>query len=309
MAEGHAEGGRRERHYGERMPRWLHKPLRAGRDMREVDAILRGLELHTVCESAKCPNRMECYSSRTATFMLLGEVCSRRCLFCAVAKGVPQEVDEREPQRVAAAAQRMGLSHVVMTSVTRDDLPGGGAAHFALAVAAVKARLPEATVEVLTPDFQGDAGSLRTVLEAGPDVFNHNLETVEELYPGVRPGAGYTRSLDVLRTAREMRPQAAIKSGLMVGLGETRPQLRRLFRDLAEAGCDMLTIGQYLRPSREQLRVERFLSPQEFEELAAEAEGAGIPMVAAAPFVRSSYRARELLHKQEERRAARRPQV
>ena len=308
-AEGCGAGGRRERHYDQRMPRWLHKPLLAGRDMREVDAILRGLELHTVCESAKCPNRMECFSSRTATFMLMGEVCTRRCLFCAVDKGRPQELEEEEPRKVAAAAGRMGLSHVVMTSVTRDDLPDGGAAHFARAVEAVKARLPEATVEVLTPDFGGDVEALRTVLASRPEVFNHNLETVEELYAGVRPGADYRRSLELLRAAREISPRAGIKSGLMVGLGETRPQLRRLFRHLAEAGCDMLTIGQYLRPSREQLRVERFLSPREFAELAAEAEEAGIPMVASAPFVRSSYRARELLHKQDERRAAGRPQA
>jgi len=309
MEGGRGTEERRERHYDERMPRWLHRPVRAGRDMREVDAILRGHGLHTVCESAKCPNRMECYSSRTATFMLLGEVCSRDCAFCAVDKGIPREVDGKEPDRVGEAAEKMGLEHIVMTSVTRDDLPDGGAAHFAAAIRAVKSRLPQATVEVLTPDFQGDLDSLRTVLDEGPDVFNHNLETVEELYPGVRPRADYHRSLGLLRAAGDMRPRAGIKSGLMVGLGETRPQLRRLFRDLAEAGCDMLTIGQYLRPSREQLKVERFLSPHEFEELAGEAEEAGISMVASAPFVRSSYRARELLHKQEIQWAARRPQA
>ncbi|MDD3718028.1 MAG: lipoyl synthase [Actinomycetota bacterium] len=299
MEKGHEPEERRERHYDERMPRWLHRPVRAGRNLHEVDGILRGLSLHTVCESAKCPNRMECYSNRTATFMLLGEVCSRDCAFCSVAKGVPHEVDAEEPGRVAAAAERMELEHVVMTSVTRDDLPDGGAAHFAAVIREVKRRLPGATVEVLTPDFQGDEEALRAVLDAEPDVFNHNLETVEELYPGVRPRADYHRSLGLLRAAGEIAPHVGKKSGLMVGLGETRPQLRRLFRDLAEAGCDMLTIGQYLRPSREQLRVERFLTPHEFEELAGEAEEAGIPVVASAPFVRSSYRARELLHKQE----------
>lgn len=290
---------RGERHYDQRMPRWLHQPVRAGRNIREIDKILRCLGLHTVCESAKCPNRMECFSARTATFMLLGEVCSRDCAFCAVAKGRPDEVDAGEPDRVAAAAEQMGLEHIVMTSVTRDDLADGGAAHFATAVRVVKTRLPGATVEVLTPDFRGDANALRTVLAAGPDVFNHNLETVEELYAAARPQADYGRSLDLLKAVGEIAPDTAIKSGVMVGLGETRLQLRRLFQDLADAGCDMLAIGQYLRPSREQLRVERFLSPREFEELAREAEEAGVRMVAAAPFVRSSYRARELLYKQE----------
>jgi lipoic acid synthetase len=286
-----------ERHYEERMPRWLHRPVRVGRDMREVDAILRGLELHTVCESAKCPNRMECFSSRTATFMLLGDVCTRDCFFCSVDRGEPEPADADEPERVAVAAARMGLEHVVMTSVTRDDLPDGGAAHFAAAIGAVRRHLPDATVEVLTPDFKGDIEALRVVLAAEPDVFNHNLETVEELYLKVRPRADYGRSLHMLRSAKQVSPEAKTKSGLMVGLGETRSQMRRTLRDLAEAGCDMLTIGQYLRPSREQLRVERFLSPEEFEELGKEAEDAGIPLVASAPFVRSSYRARELLYK------------
>jgi lipoic acid synthetase len=264
--------------------------------MREVDAILRGLKLHTVCESAKCPNRMECFCDRTATFMLLGDVCSRDCSFCSVAGGVPEMPDPDEPDRVAEAAVRMGLEHVVMTSVTRDDLPHGGAAHFAAAIGAVRRHLPQATVEVLTPDFKGDSEALRTVLEAGPDVFNHNLETVEELYLLVRPQADYERSLCMLRSAKRVSPEVKTKSGLIVGLGETRSQLSRSLRDLAQAGCDMLTIGQYLRPSREQIKVERFLSPDEFEELGKEAQEAGIPVVASAPFVRSSYRARELLY-------------
>jgi lipoic acid synthetase len=287
----------RERHYDRRMPRWLHRPIRAGRDMREVDAILRGMELHTVCESAKCPNRMECFSCRTATFMLLGDVCTRDCSFCSVAGGEPGPVDSGEPQRVAEAAALMGLEHVVMTSVTRDDLPDGGAAHFAAAIRAVRRHLPHATVEVLTPDFEGDLEAVRVVLAEGPEVFNHNLETVKKLYPRVRPQADYRRSLHVLRSAKDMSPAVKIKSGLMVGLGEERSQLNRTFRDLAETGCDMLTIGQYLRPSRGQLKVERFLSPDEFEGLREEAEEAGIPQVASAPFVRSSYRAKELLHK------------
>lgn len=298
----------RERHYDGRMPRWLYRPIRAGKELHEVDAILRGLELHTVCESAKCPNRMECFSGRTATFMLLGDVCTRNCAFCGVDKGAPGPVEEEEPERVAQAAARMGLEHVVITSVTRDDLPDGGAMHFAAAVRATRPLLPEATIEVLIPDLKGDASALRVIMASEPDVLNHNLETVEELYPRVRPLADYRRSLDLLRSAREAFAGAKTKSGLMAGLGETRQQLRRAFRDLAGVGCDMLTIGQYLRPSREQLRVERFLSPQEFEELGREAEDAGIPVVTSAPFVRSSYRARELLHKQENSRSCCRPQ-
>jgi lipoic acid synthetase len=284
------------RHYADRMPRWLHKPIRAGKDMREVDGILRGLELNTVCENAKCPNRMECFSCHTATFMLLGDTCTRDCAFCSVEKGIPGPVDAEEPERVAEAAARMALEHVVMTSVTRDDLEDGGASHFAAAVRAVRKRLPGATVEVLTPDFRGDTGALMAVLDGKPDVFNHNLETVKELYGKVRPGADYVRSLDMLRSCWELSSDIKTKSGLMVGLGETRAQLSETFRDLANAGCDMLTIGQYLRPSRQQLEVERFLSPEEFEELGMEAKEAGIALVASAPFVRSSYRARELLH-------------
>ncbi len=288
---------RSERHYDQRMPRWLHRPLLSGRNMREVDAILRGLELHTVCESAKCPNRMECFSCRTATFMLMGDVCTRDCRFCSVAKGVPGALAAGEPSRVAEAAATMGLKHVVMTSVTRDDLADGGAAHFAAAIRMVRRHLPEATVEVLTPDFQGDREALQVVLAEEPEVFNHNLETVEALYAVVRPQADYARSLEMLRDAAEHSRRTRVKSGLMVGLGESRAQLADTFRDLADAGCDILTIGQYLRPSREQLKVERFLSPLEFEEMGRQAEDAGIHLVASAPFVRSSYRARELLHK------------
>lgn len=293
MVESRAEG---ERHYETRMPRWLYQPIRAGAGMREVGAILRGFGLHTVCESAKCPNRAECFSRRTATFMLLGDVCTRNCAFCGVAKGVPEAPDREEPQRVAEAAASLGLQHVVMTSVTRDDLADGGAAQFAAAVRAVKDRLPEATVEVLTPDFRGDLAALRKVLEAGPHVFNHNLETVQGLYAKVRPGADYRRSLALLRAAGKAAPHMPVKSGIMVGLGETREELRGLFRDLAGVGCAMLTVGQYLRPSRDQLKVYRFLPPREFEELAEEAREAGIPCVASSPLVRSSYRAGELLH-------------
>jgi lipoic acid synthetase len=239
---------------------------------------------------------MECFSSGTATFLLMGDTCTRDCAFCGVNKGVPAALDGEEPARVAKAAGVMGLEHVVMTSVTRDDLEDGGAGHFARAIRSVREEVPRATVEVLTPDFKGNRQSLEMVLMAEPEVFNHNMETVEELYPRVRPMADYQRSLAILRTAaREMSPRTKIKSGLMVGLGETRAQLRKAFRDLALAGCGMLTIGQYLRPSREQLEVQRFVSPGEFEEMAVEAREAGIETVASGPLIRSSYRAGELM--------------
>ncbi|MDY6795296.1 MAG: lipoyl synthase [Actinomycetota bacterium] len=285
----------REGHYRTRMPRWLHRPIRSGGNIREVDYILRSLELNTVCESARCPNRMECFSRRTATFMIMGDTCTRNCAFCSVRKGEPSPLDEGEPGRVAEAATVMGLRHVVVTSVTRDDLPDGGAAHFAETIKSIKDILPAASVEVLTPDFGGDGDALARVLERGPEVFNHNLETVESLYSRVRPEAAYRRSLGVLRLVRELNAEAKTKSGLMVGLGESREQLRRAFEDLAEAGCEMLTIGQYLRPSRDQIEVDRFLPPEEFEELKREAEKEGILLVASGPFVRSSYRAKELL--------------
>jgi lipoic acid synthetase len=284
-----------EKHYEGRMPRWLHRPILAGKNLHEVTGILRGLNLNTVCESAKCPNRMECFSSGTATFMILGDSCTRNCAFCSVAKGEPQPVDREEPLRVAEAAAAMELKHVVVTSVTRDDLADGGAAQFADTIRVLRKRIPRATVEVLTPDFKGDVSALEMVMKERPDIFNHNLETVEELYAHVRPQADYGGSLGVLRRAYSMDSEVMIKSGLMVGLGETANQLRRTFNDLKEAGCDMLTIGQYLRPSRDQIKVERFLSPGEFEALKREAEDAGIVVVASAPFVRSSYRARELL--------------
>ncbi len=284
-----------ECHNPVRMPRWFHRRLLAGRDLREVEELLQDLKLNTVCRSAKCPNRMECFSSRTATFMILGGTCTRRCAFCGVPKGDPEPLDPEEPVRVAVAARALELEHVVVTSVTRDDLPDGGASHFAATIRELHENLPGVSVEVLTPDFQGDVEALRVVLSERPEVFNHNLETVEELYARVRPGADYRRSLRLLETARETSPGLRTKSGVMVGLGETRAQLRRLFRHLAGVGCDMLTIGQYLRPGREQLKVERFLTPEEFVELKEEAEEAGIPVVVSAPLVRSSYRARELM--------------
>ncbi len=287
--------GKRARHYNERMPRWLLRPVRSGAEMAQVRGVLDDYRLHTVCQSARCPNHGECFSSRTATFMILGDVCTRRCTFCAVNKGVPAAPEVDEPERVARAAAELELRHLVITSVTRDDLPEGGAAHFAETVCAARALLPEATIEVLTPDFGGDLAAARRVLEAGPDVFNHNLETVEGLYPKVRPQADYARSLELLRFAAGEFPGIRSKSGLMLGLGETHGELEKTFRDLHEAGCHILTLGQYLRPSAANIETDRFISPAEFAELEAAARDAGIPQVFAGPLVRSSYHAGELV--------------
>jgi len=278
-----------------RLPRWFLQPVRAGGSMRRVEGLLEEQRLHTVCEEARCPNRMECFSRGTATFMVLGNVCTRRCAFCGVEKGAAAPLDPGEPRRLAEAARRLGLEHVVVTSVTRDDLPDGGAEHFAQTVRALRERVPGAGIEVLVPDFAGDPRSLETVLESGPDVLNHNLETVERLYPTARPGAGYRRSLQLLKRASEAVPRPLVKSGVMVGLGETLQELRRAFADLAAAGCDILTLGQYLRPRAGCLEVDRFYTPGEFDALRREAEEAGIRRVVSAPLVRSSYRAGECL--------------
>ncbi len=294
LGESTAEMGAGSRHYGERMPRWLLRPVRSGAGMAQVRSVLDAYGLHTVCRSARCPNHGECFASRTATFMILGDVCTRHCTFCAVGKGTPAALEADEPERVARAAAELGLRHLVVTSVTRDDLPDGGAGHFAATIRAARSLLPEAAIEVLTPDFGGDRAATYVVLEAGPDVFNHNLETVVELYAKVRPQADYARSLELLRFAADEFPGIHTKSGLMVGLGETREELGNTFRDLHEAGCHILTLGQYLRPSRANIETERFYSPAEFEELEAAAREAGIPQVFAGPLVRSSYHAGEV---------------
>ncbi|MHB8780168.1 MAG: lipoyl synthase [Candidatus Geothermincolia bacterium] len=277
----------------ERMPRWLLRPVRSGAGVAQVREVLRAQRLNTVCSSARCPNHGECFASGTATFMILGEVCTRDCGFCAVTHGIPAPPEADEPERLAEAARQLGLEHVVITSVTRDDIADGGASHFADTVRAVREVSPGAAVEVLTPDFSGDRSSLATVLEAGPHVFNHNVETVPELYPTVRPQAGYERSLALLKWASDEGFTA--KSGLMVGLGETREQLRRVFGDMAQAGCRILTVGQYLRPARANVPVARFVPPEEFESIAEDARDAGLAGVAASPLTRSSYHAREVL--------------
>jgi lipoic acid synthetase len=277
-----------------RKPAWILPAARNPGGGHAVRRLMRELGLTTVCESARCPNQGECLGDGTATFLILGNVCTRRCAFCAVTKGAPVPPDPEEPAAVAVAVARLGLGYAVVTSVTRDDLPDGGAAHFAATVGAIREGCPGTPVEVLVPDFAGAPGALETVLAAGPAVLNHNLETVPRLYPRVRPGADYDRSLALLRRSREIAPAVPTKSGLMVGLGERTEEVTRVLHDLAEAGVAALTIGQYLQAGRENLPVERFLPPHEFAALAGAAHEAGIAQVAAGPLVRSSYRAREL---------------
>jgi lipoic acid synthetase len=284
-----AESGR-----AARRPEWLKVRLPGGENYFDLKRLMRGLELHTVCESARCPNIGECWQHRTATFMILGDQCTRRCGFCAVPKGKPAgEVDGEEPERVAEAAQAMGLKYVVVTSVDRDDLKDGGAAIFARTIEALRRQIPGCRVEVLIPDFRGSDTALETVLAARPDILNHNIETVPRLYPVARRGSRYERSLRLLRHSREIASAIPTKSGLMVGLGETFEEVAALLADLASAGVDIVTIGQYLRPSGEQLPVARFWQPEEFAALKREGERLGIRHVESGPLVRSSYHAHE----------------
>jgi len=252
---------------------------------------LRDLRLNTVCDGANCPNRMECYEGGVAAFLILGRICTRNCAFCNIAAGVPEPVDAEEPGRLAQAAARLGLGHVVVTSVSRDDLPDGGAGHFAAVLGALRRALPNATLEVLIPDFGGDANDLHAVLAARPDVLNHNLETVPELYAAIRPQAGYARSLALLERAKKSAFAGRTKSGLMLGLGETPEQIRRVLADLAAVGCDTVTIGQYLAPSARHAPIVRYATPEEFDDWAAYGVSLGIPRMHCAPLVRSSYNA------------------
>jgi lipoic acid synthetase len=273
-----------------RKPAWLKIRAFGGPTSGRVARLLADRHLDTICQAANCPNRGECFERGTATFLILGPRCTRDCRFCNVRPGKPGPPDPSEPKRIAEAAARMGLRFVVVTSVTRDDLADGGAAAFAATIEAVKERLPEARVEVLVPDFMGSRRSLKTVLAAGPDVFNHNVETVPRLYPLVRPAADYRRSLALLEAAGH-ESVAPTKSGLMVGLGESRAELREVFDDMAAVGVSILTIGQYLAPSRDHFPVTRYLPPEEFDDLAADAARAGIRHVFSGPLVRSSYMA------------------
>jgi lipoic acid synthetase len=283
-----------------RLPHWLRRPLATPGQATAVEGLLTELQLKTVCQSAKCPNRGECFASGTATFMIMGDACTRGCRFCAVDAATPGPLDPGEPARLAEAASRMDIKHVVVTTVTRDDLADGGAAHFVAVIEALREAVPSATVEVLTSDFAGSLADVDTVASARPDVFNHNLETVPRLYPEVRPGADYLRSLAVLARVREWAaeqggPDIPTKSGLMLGLGESADEVLEVMGDLRQVGCDMLTMGQYLRPSPRHLPVKEFVEPEVFAQLAREGYKMGFRAVASAPFVRSSYHAVEML--------------
>ncbi len=277
-----------------RKPVWLKKTLPKGSEYEKVRALLGRGKLHSVCQEAKCPNIWECFSQETATFLILGDRCTRNCRFCAIAHGPSGPPDPEEPARVGEAAKEMGLSYVVVTSVTRDDLPDGGAGLFAETIKEIREKMPNVLVEVLIPDFQGNTGALQTVLDAGPNVLNHNLETVPRLYPGARPEAVYGRSLDLLKNARAYAPDIPTKSGLMLGLGESPEEVKQTLEDLLGVGCKILTLGQYLQPSKQHLPVERFIPPEEFDKWREKALGMGFSEVASGPFVRSSYHAKEL---------------
>ena len=276
-------------------PDWLRAPAPVGENYRQLKSLIDSLKLHTVCESAACPNVGECWNRRTATFMILGNVCTRRCGFCAVQKGAPLEVDYDEPRRVAEAVAAMGLRFAVITSVNRDDRPDGGAELFALTIRSIRARVPGCGVEVLVPDFQGSHTAMDLVLEASPDVLNHNTETVPRLYRQVRLGARYERSLDMLAYVKRRRPEIPAKSGLMLGLGETLEEVHQVMRDLRESNVDILTLGQYLRPSLKHLPIIRYVSLEEFAELKRLGYDLGFKHVESGPLVRSSYHAEEAI--------------
>lgn len=277
----------------DRKPTWLRTCLPRDRRFASLGAMLHDLGLSTVCQSARCPNIGECFSSGTATFLILGQVCTRSCAFCNIATGRPLPPSPDEPERISKAVGAMNISHAVLTSVTRDDLSDGGAGHFARVIERIKADHPGLSVEALVPDFRGSRQALSMVLEAGVDVLNHNLETAPEHYAAIRPQAEYRRSLELLDRARHMAPAVFSKSGLVLGLGETRNQLIGVFADLARVGCRILTMGQYLPPSARHHPVQRYLAPEEFKELAETARNAGISVVYSAPLVRSSYHAAE----------------
>jgi len=279
-----------------RFPEWIRRRWPVGKPFEATRQVIDKYSLRTVCTSARCPNIGECYADGHATFLLLGDSCTRSCAFCSVAHGGCAPVSADEPERVARAAVEMGLRHVVITSVTRDDLDDGGAGHFARTVGAVRSVLPRATVEVLTPDFRGSEHAVRTVIDAEPDVFGHNVETVPRLAPLIRSGAEYGRSLDVLACAGRFGGAGVVlKSGFMVGMGERYDEVVGVMRDLHEVGCHVMTIGQYLRPSRRQMEIQEFVPPETFERYRREGLKLGFAEVSAGPFVRSSYRAREML--------------
>lgn len=274
-------------------PEWLKIQMKTGPNYQELKEIMRGKSLHTVCEEARCPNIYECWENRTATFMILGDICTRACRFCAVTTGRPTELDLREPKRVADAVVDMGLQHVVVTSVARDDLADGGASVFAATIRAIRDRVPTCGIEVLIPDFGGNWDSLKLVMDASPDILNHNVETVRRLSDTVRSKAKYDRTLELLRRAKELRPDIRTKSSIMVGLGETMDEIYETMDDLRAVDVDILTIGQYLQPTKQHLLVERFYTPTEFLRLRGEGLARGFKHVESGPMVRSSYHAHE----------------
>ena len=276
-----------------RLPPWLRVQMPGGPNYLELRQLFRSSELHTVCEEAHCPNVGECWERRTATFMVLGDICTRACRYCAVTSGRPAGLDLEEPERLARTVARLRLRYCVVTSVDRDDLPDGGAFIFAQCIRRIREVLPTCGVEVLTPDFQGNWEALRSVMEAGPAVLNHNIETVRRVFRSVRPKGGYDLSLELLERARELAPSISTKSGIMVGLGETKAELVQTMADLRGVGCELLTIGQYLRPSLRHVPVDRFYHPEEFAELQAMGLEMGFRNVASGPLVRSSYHADE----------------
>lgn len=276
------------------MPPWIKSNELWSEQTNSVRKLLKDLKLHTVCLEARCPNLGECYSSGTATFLILGNICTRNCRFCAVEHGIPEKLDPEEPARVAKAVSILGLKFAVLTSVTRDDLPDGGAEHYAQTIKAIKKEVPGCYVEVLVPDFQGEEKASIKVLESSPEVFAHNVETVPRLYSKVRPKANYERSLTVLKRAKSIAPQVVIKSGFMVGLGEKRHEIQALLQDLRENGCEIVTIGQYLRPRLDLLPVSKYYTPEEFSEFKEEARKLGFTQVESGPLVRSSYHAEKL---------------
>ena len=280
----------------QRLPEWIKRGIIDTEKTKFVRRILKNHGLNTVCDSARCPNKGECYAKNTATFMILGKICTRNCRFCSVDSNMPEDINLEEPHLVAQAIKELGLNYAVITSVTRDDLPDGGAAHFVNTIKEIKKLTPEVKIEVLTPDFQGDKEAIDKVIQVKPDVFNHNIETIKRLYCIARPQANYERSLEFLAYVKEQSPENFTKSGLMIGLGETYEEIIELLCDLKKHNCDIVTIGQYIQPTKKHLKVEKYYTPQEFENLKRDAIKIGIKYPISSPLARSSYKAAEVIH-------------
>jgi lipoic acid synthetase len=283
-------------------PEWIKKRITNMKSIEETMSILRGLSLNTVCEGAQCPNIGECFGNKTATFMIMGEVCTRRCRFCAVPKGKTQNLDPQEPKNIGIACRELGLRHIVITSVTRDDIPDGGARHFAETVYEIKRQNPKTTIELLIPDLQGDWDALKVILDSKPDIMNHNVETVPVLYDEVRPQANYERSLELLKKVKELDKEIYTKSGIMLGLGEKEEAVLKVMDDLIGIGCDILTIGQYLQPSKDHIELKEYIHPDKFKEYEQIGLQKGFKYVASGPLVRSSFNASIGMKKMEEKR-------